>query len=682
MTSVASLFDQSEHDAHSDAKSSGRRSVLDDDNDLQSLHESSRHLQSLRNVRREDDEADEDSDASSSSAASTDSRRARRTKHARSRANRSIKPPLSISGRSAMSSDLDSRLPTLSRILEGRSTHEQDVKGRSRSARSNKKHHSTHHRHTTTKHDRAASHDFSLQAAAQDRAKSLVSPSLQSVLTSLTANTSSSSGSNGSNSTLTQSSYARSIVSKRASAAQEDRPESAESTQRRLRRRKPREEEPQPENYSTGHPDVFAFLEEDPTEGEDLTENSSDDESNHETSTRPQTPAMHAHRSSADPFVSPQPVRVASWTGSDQLHSDSGISVRGSSPESIDRRDSDKLPMIPDVEADPAAKTAKTTINAQEHMKASSSEHRRWSSASISSFPPSVGPQHSYAPMSMVPYTQPPPAYPGQMAPMSHNLTTMSSEHKLSTYDLLASRLSNESQQDGKAPPLYRRFGRLSHRMLLHFQDVIAELEDQLQALDTSIANCKSSIDSPESRRLDQRYLAELNHRRSYVFAEVFKKTQEYNQALMYHNTTVKQSQSARAADIDRYRDLTRHLSTKVPDQLRFLEHDDDLMNLSFKPELVSMENTTHAPLQIARPITTMPSLLLGPPAAMLVSFVMFSAASSWLVRMFLLVCFSGAGYIGMYLTNFGRDLMTNQERQVCLGFYICLLACIAATAG
>ena len=138
------------------------------------------------------------------------------------------------------------------------------------------------------------------------------------------------------------------------------------------------------------------------------------------------------------------------------------------------------------------------------------------------------------------------------------------------------------------------------------------------------------------------------------------------------------QTHTANSEDIECYRNFAKKVKPVAPEELRFLDRSEDLVDLSV-PAPDPVRSVTQ---RLSRPVTTMPSLLLGPPAAMLVAFVMFSAASGWIVRLFLLGCFSGAGYVGIYLTGIGRDLMADQERQVCLGFYVCLLACIAATAG
>lgn len=147
--------------------------------------------------------------------------------------------------------------------------------------------------------------------------------------------------------------------------------------------------------------------------------------------------------------------------------------------------------------------------------------------------------------------------------------------------------------------------------------------------------------------------------------------------ALSSYRQVCQQAQPARSEDIERYRQLIKKLDPVADEELRFLDHRDDL--LSFR---AAEQPPTEARPTPTRPITVMPALLLGPPAAMLVAFVLFSAAASGLVRVFLFVLLSCAGFAAVRIGGLGKEVMTDHERDVCLGFYASLLACIAATAG
>ena len=135
-------------------------------------------------------------------------------------------------------------------------------------------------------------------------------------------------------------------------------------------------------------------------------------------------------------------------------------------------------------------------------------------------------------------------------------------------------------------------------------------------------------------------------------------------------------AQQPQAEEIERYRQFTKDSTPIVEEELRFLQHPNDLLSLSAKEAHATV--TSSQP----RPITAVPALLLGPPAAMLVAFVMFSAASNGFVRVFLFLLFSAASFAAVRFGVLGEGMMTDQEKHMCLGFYASLLACIAATAG
>ena len=69
-------------------------------------------------------------------------------------------------------------------------------------------------------------------------------------------------------------------------------------------------------------------------------------------------------------------------------------------------------------------------------------------------------------------------------------------------YDLVAAELSNSKS----LPPLYRRFSRLSHRILLQLQDEIHEMEADLTRLDKEDQRVRARYNGqrlPSTRRMD-----------------------------------------------------------------------------------------------------------------------------------------------------------------------------------
>lgn len=109
-----------------------------------------------------------------------------------------------------------------------------------------------------------------------------------------------------------------------------------------------------------------------------------------------------------------------------------------------------------------------------------------------------------------------------------------------SGYGYLASRLSTSSGDttSDHLPPLYRRFEYLNHRVLLHLQDEIAQMEEQLTILDdheemhrVSTAKREGTQPMSASRRMDAQAQTHstLYYRRSNLIEAVIQKTEQYS---------------------------------------------------------------------------------------------------------------------------------------------------------
>ncbi len=132
----------------------------------------------------------------------------------------------------------------------------------------------------------------------------------------------------------------------------------------------------------------------------------------------------------------------------------------------------------------------------------------------------------------------------------------------LTGYELLASRLSSShppsaslarrtrrgslggssvrSLDDGSAGggpqlrPLYRRFEALNHRLLLHLQDELAELEEQLHRLDTADTQTRrmASRILPASRRAEYLAGGELQWHKTDILGKIGFKLGQYSEWL------------------------------------------------------------------------------------------------------------------------------------------------------
>ena len=105
----------------------------------------------------------------------------------------------------------------------------------------------------------------------------------------------------------------------------------------------------------------------------------------------------------------------------------------------------------------------------------------------------------------------------------------------LTGYELLASRLSTRTGHIRSAlKPMYRRFETLNHRLLLHLQDELCELEEQLHRLDSNdtqnrrLQNCIL----PASRRAEQQSGSELSWVRLDILGKIGFKIEQYSKSL------------------------------------------------------------------------------------------------------------------------------------------------------
>ena len=138
---------------------------------------------------------------------------------------------------------------------------------------------------------------------------------------------------------------------------------------------------------------------------------------------------------------------------------------------------------------------------------------------------------------------------PAQQLPSieaSHQHAPDMSKKSSMGYDLLACRLTLEETSPGsRLKPMYRKFERLNHRVLLHLQNEICELEEELKMLDNWVSQSNFNNQqhqqqrereanhpaSPSSftRTPDPLYNAELQYRRTELLGRIFLKLGQYS---------------------------------------------------------------------------------------------------------------------------------------------------------
>ncbi|KAJ5643697.1 uncharacterized protein N7484_006204 [Penicillium longicatenatum] len=175
-----------------------------------------------------------------------------------------------------------------------------------------------------------------------------------------------------------------------------------------------------------------------------------------------------------------------------------------------------------------------------------------------------------------------------------------------SGYGLVASHLTHSAKDDkGAFPPLYRRFENLNHRVLLHLQDEISQMEEDLNLLDeyeemhrVAIAEKEGNKPVPASRRIDaqsQSY-SSLHYRRMDLMAALIQKTEQYNNALSAYSKVVQTLPRATDDDIQNYRSWMKTHNPIAAAETRFLDQGVDLISLT--PRLAASAAT--APVYMA----------------------------------------------------------------------------------
>ena len=175
----------------------------------------------------------------------------------------------------------------------------------------------------------------------------------------------------------------------------------------------------------------------------------------------------------------------------------------------------------------------------------------------------------------------------------------------LAGYELLASSLatSHTSPPDSTTTtgstltPLYRKFSHLHHRVLLHLQDELAELETQLRFLDETVAQISASppipptTDSPApgpsaspthqpaSRRLERNpnYPSHFA-RRTWILGEIFNKQKQYHSALRDYTSTLRDSRPAEESEIAAYKAFMAEHKPIWEGETQFLDRAYDLV--------------------------------------------------------------------------------------------------------
>ncbi|KAI9725377.1 MAG: hypothetical protein M1828_003227 [Chrysothrix sp. TS-e1954] len=470
-------------------------------------------------------------------------RRRSRSKKPSKKPQRASAPLRSETRQSLLDERSRSFLPALSRIVEGKRL-ENDTQQRMMHSSSSR--HKGTSRMSHEKNSRLERNTYDAHKRYDRRVRGLASPSMQSVLSSLTAATSSSSGSN---STVTQRSYASDRSRRhRASPIAKSRgstDQSMKESKANLRRRESRESI-NVFNYLQSH--ISEFAEEEDT-WQSSASSSDDDESSGSLLSESQDP-MSVSSASTPPSptnMEKRSGRNTIYTIQEQLHSDSGISMRSSSQESLDfiaPKLDGSYAVQAEIKSNGAGEvTGRATDRFNPLIVEDPGEQRTPRQKAEARFDHGLESSELTRRPSPLPYTEALEQHRSTSTAASNEGTNADPRGKVvDGHAKLASKLSGELGNSRKIQPLYRRFEALNHRILLHLQDEISEMEEELSSLDQHvyhISNMAGVRPRAASRRSAARLGGELEYQRTDLLGRIFMKVKQYSEQTHVSQTDV-----------------------------------------------------------------------------------------------------------------------------------------------
>ncbi|PYH45428.1 uncharacterized protein BP01DRAFT_296210 [Aspergillus saccharolyticus JOP 1030-1] len=246
-----------------------------------------------------------------------------------------------------------------------------------------------------------------------------------------------------------------------------------------------------------------------------------------------------------------------------------------------------------------------------------------------------------------------------------------------SGYGLLAWRLSSTADnQEPPLPPLYRRFEDLNHRVLLHLQDELAQMEEDLRVLDeydqmhrAAAAEQQGTTIVPASRRMDvqAQVYSSFHYRKEELLGALAHKTEQYNNALSAYSRVLQALPAASNKDIDTYRTWMSENNTIVAAETRFLDHNKDLISLT--PRLISSSS----------PARAVYAAIIIASAAIILPLLAFSMIAEYAGRLLVVAVVGGAAAAVASTQSTGADqLVGSQDGWRCASLYFGFMATAA----
>ncbi|KAL7918777.1 hypothetical protein ACQKWADRAFT_231849 [Trichoderma austrokoningii] len=187
----------------------------------------------------------------------------------------------------------------------------------------------------------------------------------------------------------------------------------------------------------------------------------------------------------------------------------------------------------------------------------------------------------------------------------------------LSGYELLVARLTG-SMTGKKLAPIYRRFEALHHRLLLHMQDELTEMEEQLRNLDAADTQLRKHHGGihPASRRLESNSSTDAIWRRRDLIKSIAEKLYQYNQVITSFNATYGLPEPS-LQEVLAYQSYLRDFNPIVEGESQYLDFAGDLVNLGRRKR----RPNSNPPDEPVSPVSHFPNILgFSPPPSSQIS--------------------------------------------------------------
>jgi hypothetical protein len=246
-------------------------------------------------------------------------------------------------------------------------------------------------------------------------------------------------------------------------------------------------------------------------------------------------------------------------------------------------------------------------------------------------------------------------------------------------YEKLALELSNP---DSPVKPLYRKFEFLNHRLLLHLQDEISELEERLRIMDEVLAQMDplhpDGGATPASRRAETYYGSDLHRQRVHLLGEIFLKTEQYSRAMAAFTAMGANSRPAKPEQVAAYRGWMAEHAPLHEFETRFLLHPGDLVCPGEKKRSAAEMEAEATAVAAQTPHNVAVAYL---PLFLMLPLLLFGVVPTFTGRLgiTLSVVLCASGFVAT--TNHVRLLLLPRDWCLCGAAYLVFMAAVAGCA-